>query len=102
MQHCEYGPGPDSFGQNGFDQGDPHYDLESALELWVEQGVAPERIVATKYNTDLDPTSGVARTRPLCAYPAAARWTGQGSTDDAANFVCLAEMAILGEPRPRR
>ena len=50
MQHCEYGPGPDSFGQNGFDQGDPQHDLESALELWVEQGVAPERIVATRYN----------------------------------------------------
>jgi feruloyl esterase len=88
MQHCEYGPGPDSFGQNGFDQGDPQHDLESALELWVEQGVAPERIVATRYNTDLDPTTGVLRTRPLCAYPAVARWEGLGSTDDAANFAC--------------
>jgi feruloyl esterase len=89
MQHCEYGPGPDSFGQNGFDQGDPQHDLESALELWVEQGIAPESVIATKYNTDLDPTSGVARTRPLCAYPAEAHWVGQGSTDDAANFVCV-------------
>jgi len=88
MQHCEYGPGPDSFGQNGFDQGDPQHDLESALELWVEQGTAPERIIATRYNTDLDPTTGVLRTRPLCAYPAVARWEGLGSTDDAANFAC--------------
>jgi feruloyl esterase len=94
MQHCQYGPGPDSFGQNGFDQGDPQHDLESALELWVEQGVAPEQIIATKYNTDLDPASGVARTRPLCAYPTVARWTGQGSTDDAANFECVNPAAI--------
>jgi feruloyl esterase len=103
MQHCEYGPGPDSFGQNGFDQGDPGHDLESALELWVEQGVAPQRIIATKYNTDLDPTSGVARTRPLCAYPAVARWLGQGSTDDAANFECVTAAPIgRGSPRAPR
>lgn len=89
MQHCENGPGPDSFGQNGFDGGDPQYDLEAALELWVEQGITPERIVATRYIQDLDPSSGVLRTRPLCAYPAFARWTGSGSSDDAANFDCV-------------
>jgi tannase/feruloyl esterase len=34
-------------------------------------------------------TSGtVDRTRPLCAYPEVARYTGTGSTDEAANFVC--------------
>jgi len=104
MQHCEYGPGPDSFGQNGFDRGDAQHDLESALELWVEQGIAPDRVVAARYNTDLDPTSGVLRTRPLCAYPAAARWTGQGSTDDAASFICVGPASNAkhpAEPRPR-
>jgi len=104
MQHCEYGPGPDSFGQNGFDRGDAQHDLESALELWVEQGIAPDRVVAARYNTDLDATSGVLRTRPLCAYPAAARWTGQGSTDDAASFICVGPASNAkhpAEPRPR-
>ena len=34
-------------------------------------------------------TSGkVDRTRPLCPYPQVATYTGTGSTDDAANFVC--------------
>lgn len=88
MQHCLDGPGPDSFGQNGFAQGGPEHDLESALERWVEQGIAPERIIASKFNTDSDPTSGVVRTRPLCAFPGVARWVGQGSTDDSDNFVC--------------
>lgn len=32
---------------------------------WVEDGVAPERIVATKFNND-SLTDGVAFTRPLC------------------------------------
>jgi feruloyl esterase len=100
MQHCEYGPGPDSFGQNGFDRGDPQHDLESALELWVEQGSPPERIIATRYNTDLDPTSGVTRTRPLCAYPDVARWIGRGSTDDAANFECGGAAAMVRRSPP--
>jgi hypothetical protein len=29
-------------------------------------------------------------TRRLCAFPQRARWTGRGSTDDAANFQCIA------------
>ena len=28
------------------------------------------------------------RTRPRCAYPKVAKYTGSGSIDDAANFVC--------------
>ena len=32
---------------------------------------------------------GAVRTRPLCAYPRTAKWTGVGSTDEAANFVCV-------------
>jgi feruloyl esterase len=31
----------------------------------------------------------VVRTRPLCAYPQVAQWTGQGSSDDAATFACV-------------
>jgi Tannase and feruloyl esterase len=100
MQHCLDGPGPDSFGQNGFAQGGPESDLESALERWVEQGTAPERIVASKFNVDSDPTSGVVRTRPLCAFPAVARWVGTGSTDDAANFVCAPATARRRSPFP--
>ena len=30
------------------------------------------------------------RTRPLCPYPQVARYTGNGSHDDAANFACKA------------
>jgi len=54
----------------------------------VEQGSAPDKILATKYKTDGDPSSGVARTRPLCPYPQVARYQGSGSIDDAANFAC--------------
>jgi feruloyl esterase len=57
--------------------------LVAALEQWVEHGKGPDRILASHA------TNGVVdRTRPLCAYPQVAAYTGTGSMDDAANFVC--------------
>jgi len=78
MGHCGGGPGANAF------------DMLSALEHWVEDGVAPARIVATKY-ADNDPEHGTLRTHPLCPYPQVARYRGAGSPDDAANFDCAAE-----------
>ncbi len=90
MQHCGGGAGPNSFGQGGVGGGDRLHDIDAALEAWVEKGIAPEQIIATKYETGSNPQSGIVRTRPLCPYPQVARWKGTGSTDDAANFVCVA------------
>jgi len=74
MTHCQGGEGPNTF------------DRMSVLERWVEQHQPPARIVASHA------TNGtVDRTRPLCPYPQAARYTGSGSVDDAASFVCGAE-----------
>jgi feruloyl esterase len=78
MKHCGGGPGPNNFGNA----------MITALQHWVAQGPAPDKILATKYKTDGDPSSGVARTRPLCPYPQLARYQGSGSIDDAANFAC--------------
>ena len=87
MQHCDNGPGPDSFGQVGkltFD--DPQHSINAALERRVEKGAAPSTIITSKYAADDEghPTM----TRPLCAYPEAARYKGSGDTNDAASFVC--------------
>jgi feruloyl esterase len=51
---------------------------------WVEAGVAPDSLLATK-RVDGE----VTRTRPLCPYPQVARYDGEGSIDDAANFSCV-------------
>jgi feruloyl esterase len=73
MGHCSGGEGPDTF------------DKVKALEDWVERGKAPARLDASHS------TNGrVDRTRPLCPYPQVARYTGTGSTDEAANFTCKA------------
>jgi feruloyl esterase len=74
MGHCSGGEGPDTFDKLG------------TLEQWVEQGKAPEEIVAS-HKTD----GKVDRTRPLCPYPQVARYKGTGSVDEAANFVCAAK-----------
>jgi len=87
MQHCDNGTGADSFGQVGqlvFD--DPSHSVDAALERWVEKGIAPSTIVATKYSDDA--AHKAKMTRPLCAYPQVAKYKGGGDTNDAANFVC--------------
>ena len=88
MQHCGGGPGPNTFGQAAVSGGDPMHDVDAAIQQWVEQGKAPEQIIATKYK-GATPASGVERTRPLCKYPQVAKYSGSGSTDDAANFSCV-------------
>lgn len=71
MGHCQGGPGTDEF------------DKVAAIDQWVQSGVKPQSIPAAHR------TRGVVdRTRPLCAYPATARYSGTGSTDDARNFRC--------------
>jgi feruloyl esterase len=71
VAHCRGGSGPDTF------------DAVGALERWVENGTAPNSIIASRVvNGKVD------RTRPLCSYPQVAVYKGSGSTDDAANFEC--------------
>lgn len=89
MSHCAGGPGPNVFGQVGASSADdPEHNVYRALEQWVERGVSPERLTATKYNDDRNPAQGVKMTRPLCAYPNVAKYKGSGDSNDAANFVC--------------
>jgi len=71
MAHCRGGEGPEDF------------DEVAALEAWVEQGKAPDTIIASHSSGGKQD-----RTRPLCPYPQIATYKGSGSIDEAANFVC--------------
>jgi hypothetical protein len=70
MFHCRGGNAPNTF------------ELLPDLVKWVEQGQAPDRVVATQSGPN-----GVVRTRPLFPYPSFARYTGKGDVNDAANWV---------------
>lgn len=88
MQHCGGGPGPDSFGALPASDADAGHSIFAALEGWVEHGVAPNAIIATKYAQRPGAARVVEMTRPLCPYPEVAEYKGTGDIHDAANFVC--------------
>lgn len=69
MGHCGGGPALDQF------------DMLGAVVTWVEHGVAPDAVMATG-------RAFPGRSRPLCAYPKHAQYSGQGNTEDAKNFSC--------------
>ncbi|HEU4650016.1 MAG TPA: tannase/feruloyl esterase family alpha/beta hydrolase [Croceibacterium sp.] len=85
MYHCGGGPGADTFGGSGRQNapGDPERDILWALIRWVEDGQAPDRIVATKFDADTP-----LFTRALCPFPQAARFDGRGPADSSASYSC--------------
>jgi feruloyl esterase len=88
MYHCLGGPGPNVF------------DALTPLVSWVEQGVAPETIIATKFVNDTPPA--IAITRPLCVFPKVAKYTGSGDTNVAANFICVTDESDFNQtPAPQ-
>ena len=69
MSHCGGGPSRD------------HFDMLGAVVNWVENGAAPDAVIATG-------KAFPGRSRPLCAYPKHAQYKGSGNTEDANNFTC--------------
>ena len=88
MGHCAGGPGPNEFGAfRDAPVADADHDILRALERWVEQGIAPEKIVATHF-VNGNPASGIQFQRPLCPFPRAAHYDGKGDPADANSFIC--------------
>jgi Tannase and feruloyl esterase len=64
-------------------------DALTALTEWVEQGKAPDRIIASVHpaNKDIPADWSKDRTRPLCPWPSYARYQA-GDIEKAESFVC--------------
>ncbi len=79
MAHCGGGPATDQF------------DALGALVDWVEQGKAPDALIATvnAENKELPPSWSKTRSRPLCPWPQVARFAA-GDMESAASFRCAA------------
>jgi Tannase and feruloyl esterase len=93
MQHCEGGPAATDFGQSpSMPRRDAEHDIFTSLVEWVENGKAPDKIIATKYRDEEADRpvaeKAVEMTRPLCPYPEAARYKGTGNPNQAESFVC--------------
>jgi feruloyl esterase len=88
MYHCSGGPGPNTF------------DALTPLVTWVETGVAPDTILATKFVGDTPPA--IQMTRPLCVFPKVAKYNGSGNTSIAANFTCVDDESDFNQtPAPK-
>jgi hypothetical protein len=88
MYHCSKGPGPNFF------------DALTARDQWVEDGRAPETIVATKYAND-DPTQAPGRMMPLCSFPTQARYTGTGDVNRRRELDVYRESGSLADRSER-
>jgi feruloyl esterase len=73
LAHCSGGNGVNTF------------DIQAPMEAWVERGVAPGPLPATRTIKGV-----VERSRPLCVYPDVAVYDGRGNANDAASFSCRA------------
>jgi len=91
VAHCGGSTGPSSIGGGmpeppaAFRDADHH--VVSAVIKWVEQGVAPETIIATRFSAGT-----LTLSRPLCPYPAQAVYNGSGDVNVAANFACVQQV----------
>jgi feruloyl esterase len=72
MNHCGGGMGCDTFEKLG------------VADQWLQTGKAPNEILSSKVVN-----GQTIRTRPLCAYPAIAKYRGTGSMDEADSFICV-------------
>ena len=72
MAHCRGGIGADRF------------DAMSRLVDWVENGVAPGPIPASRAGAD----GQLNQTRPMCPYPQAAVYNGSGDVNAAGSYTC--------------
>jgi len=102
MSHCGAGPGLHDFGQGMQINGplDSSHDLLTALVSWVEQGKAPDSLVASTYVDD-KASKGIRFQRPICPYPEFPDYIG-GDWKSASSYRCTAHpMGMVLAPAKR-
>ncbi|KAK9417782.1 putative DNA polymerase V [Seiridium unicorne] len=94
MYHCNGGPGAWVLGQGGGAPSkgipfDAEHNLLAAVVDWVEQGIAPETVLGTKFVSD-DVAQGVDYTHRHCRWPLRSTYLGSGyDPPDANSWECL-------------
>ncbi|HVA94147.1 MAG TPA: tannase/feruloyl esterase family alpha/beta hydrolase [Candidatus Dormibacteraeota bacterium] len=88
MHHCGLGHElwPNVFGgpfQGLAPQADAQHDVVMALDQWVEDGVAPEKLIASHITN-----GAVDRSIPMCPYPQIPVYNGTGDANLAENYHC--------------
>ncbi|KAE9405371.1 ferulic acid esterase [Gymnopus androsaceus JB14] len=95
MSHCETGVGaweigqtlPGASGNLTAETLDPERNVLTAMVRWVEEGIAPETILGTKYVNDTTEL-GVEFSRRHCRYPFRNTYNGTGDSSDPDSWSC--------------
>jgi feruloyl esterase len=74
--HCAGGPGPSTI------------DFLGSADAWVKTGVAPEKVSASRGPGAPGQAPAPPMVRPVCAYPAQARYDGKGDSSVESSFSC--------------
>jgi hypothetical protein len=69
------------------------FDMLTPMVNWIENGVAPQEIVATGNRFQAAPGAftglgNTTRSRPLCPYPKTLRYKGAGEISEASSYAC--------------
>jgi feruloyl esterase len=90
MSHCSGGPGASLIGNQARNSAslDPEENVLMAMVRWVEQGIAPEAVVGTRYRNGTD-SSGVDFKRRHCKWPARNVYKGTGNHKNPLNWNCI-------------
>ncbi|KAF5379355.1 hypothetical protein D9757_007672 [Collybiopsis confluens] len=95
MSHCFGGDGAWEFGQGleglvgnfSTEMLDPERNALTALVRWVEEGIAPDTLLGTKYVNDT-PSLGVEFSRKHCRYPLRNTYDGVGDSSIPESWSC--------------
>jgi hypothetical protein len=69
------------------------FDMLTPMVNWIENGVAPQEIIATGNRFQAAPGAftgfgNTTRSRPLCPYPKTLRYNGAGNISEASSYAC--------------
>jgi feruloyl esterase len=90
---------PGGGGCVGFMGNGDDFPAFDAIQKWVEEGKAPDKIIVQYHEAGSGGAGGmgvagiVYRTRPVCPYPQVSKYNGSGDINDAANFRCVEPVA---------
>ncbi|KAI8944353.1 feruloyl esterase B [Xylaria longipes] len=93
MNHCAGGPGAWTVGQIGLAPSygipfDKDHNVLAAIVDWVENGVAPDEIVGTKFVDD-NFEAGISYQHRHCRYPYRSTYSGDGDPLDMESWNCV-------------
>ncbi|KAH8897927.1 tannase and feruloyl esterase [Thozetella sp. PMI_491] len=98
MGHCGGGPGAHAIGnQKGNSASlDPDENVLMAIVRWVEEGIAPDRVIGTAY-VNGTASAGVDYKRAHCRWPYRNVYPGIGDPKDLNSWHCVLDKPLSGQ-----